>query len=138
MLVDREDLPSSPLTALDLCLDGVGAAGIALTTALMGAGLRICLLESGVARLDPWSQSPADAEADGQPYFPVAETRARCLGGSTVWWNGECRPLDLSEDLAPRPWLDDPGWPFPAEELFRLYPEAQEFCGLGPDPFDPA
>jgi choline dehydrogenase-like flavoprotein len=138
MIADAEHLPSGMLSRFDLCVVGAGAAGIALTTALLGSGLRICVLESGGMRPDRWRQSLADAEADGQPYFPIIETRARRFGGTTVWWNGECRPLDRAEDLEPRPWLADPGWPFPAGELLHYYPAAQEFCGLGPEPFDPA
>ncbi|MGE3741342.1 MAG: GMC family oxidoreductase N-terminal domain-containing protein, partial [Geminicoccaceae bacterium] len=138
MIADAEHLPSSVLSPFDLCVVGAGAAGIALTTALLGSGLRICVLESGGMRPDRWRQSLADAEAHGQPYFPIIETRARCFGGTTTWWNGECRPLDPAEDLEPRPWLDDPGWPIPAGELLRYYPAAQEFCGLGAEPFDPA
>ena len=83
-------------------------------------------------------QSLADAEAEGQPYFPVIQTRARRFGGSTAWWDGECRPLDVAEDLQARPWLGDPGWPCLASDLLRYYPEAQELCGLGSEPFDPA
>ena len=138
MIVDAERLPPGELPPFDLCIVGAGAAGITLALALIGTGLRICILESGGPGLDSMRQSLADAEAEGQPYFPVIQTRARRFGGSTAWWDGECRPLDVAEDLQARPWLGDPGWPCPASDLLRYYPEAQELCGLGSEPFDPA
>src|SRR3954453_20187928 len=138
MIVDAERVPASELPSFDLCIVGAGAAGITLALALVGSGLRSCILESGGRRLEPWRQSLADGQADGQPYFPLMETRARCFGGSTVWWNGECRPLDIAEDLQARPWLGQAGWPCQPRDMLRYYPRAQELCGLGPNPFDPA
>ena len=139
MIVDAETLPADALPSFDLCIVGAGAAGITLAIALIGSGLRICILESGGPSLERMRQSLADAQAEGQPYFPVIETRARRFGGSTAWWDGECRPLDGAEDLQARPWLGDPGWPSGVpDDLLRYYPRAQELCGLGPEPFDPA
>lgn len=137
MILDVERVPASALPPFDLCIVGAGAAGITLAQALIRTGLRICILESGGRKLEPGPQALADGQAEGQPYFPLIETRARCFGGSTVWWNGECRPLDPAQDLQARPWLGDAGWPIPPSELLRHYPQAQELCGLGPEPFDP-
>ena len=125
MIVDAESVSASGLAPFDLCIVGAGAAGITLAHTLVRSGLRICVLESGGHRLESWRQSLADGQADGQPYFPVIETRARCFGGSTLWWNGECRPLDLAEDLQARPWLGDSGWPIRPSDLLRYYPRAQ-------------
>ena len=137
MIVDAERVPTGELPPFDLCIVGAGAAGITLAQALIRTGLRICILESGGRKLEPGPQALADGHAEGQPYFPLIETRARCFGGSTIWWNGECRPLDPAQDLQARPWLGDAGWPIPPSELHRHYPQAQELCSLGPEPFDP-
>ena len=47
MIVDAERLPPGELPPFDLCIVGAGAAGITLALALIGSGLRICILESG-------------------------------------------------------------------------------------------
>jgi choline dehydrogenase-like flavoprotein len=137
LLIDARDVPDGTRLAFDICVIGAGVAGIAFAREWLGTDTRVGLIETGGAGLTRAAQALADAESVGRSYYPVGQTRARRLGGTSAWWSGECRPLDADADLAPRPWLDHPGWPVSAEELAPCYRRAQTVCGLSSRPFDP-
>lgn len=137
MFDDARRLDADARLVFDLCIVGAGAAGITLALSLAGRGLKTVLLESGGRRASSAGRSLAAGETRGQPYFPLAETRLRRFGGTTGWWTGECRPLDAAEDLAPRPWLGQAGWPIDPRQLESYYPRAASLCGLDAPPLDP-
>lgn len=137
MFEDARRLTPGTRPLFDVCIVGAGAAGITLALGLAGRGLKIIMLESGGRRASPAGRDLAGGETRGQPYFPLADTRLRRFGGTTGWWTGECRPLDVAEDLAPRPWLGHPGWPIDPCQLETYYARAAPLCGLDAWPFDP-
>jgi choline dehydrogenase-like flavoprotein len=135
MFQDARRLEPECTLDFDLCIVGAGPMGMALASELAPTGVRICLMECG--GLDGAAQDLLEGEVDG-PMAGLHWTRQARLGGTSGWWGGECRPLDALEDLAPRPWLGDAGWPVPAGELTRLEPRAAVHCGLAGEPFEPA
>lgn len=116
-----------------VCVIGAGPAGITVARELARhAGLRVLLVDSGGTGLQRAAQRLADGEVAAQPYPPLARTRGRGLGGTSLRWPREalrCRPLDPL-DFASRPEIDRPGWPFGSEELAPYYRRAAEVCGL--------
>lgn len=138
MIQDARRLEPGTALSYDLCIVGAGPVGIALALEFAGTGLRVCLLEGGGRRQDAAAQALLDGEVVGQPYLPLAWTRLARLGGTSGWWGGECRSFDALEDLAPRPWLGQPGWPLRPCELAAFEARACRFCGLGERPFEPA
>ena len=62
--------------------------------------------------------------------------RSRFFGGSTNCWGGWSRPLD-AQDLGPRSWLEESGWPLSAEELRPYYDRATALLQLGSFDYDP-
>ena len=129
MFVDARAIPSNTEVTADLCIIGAGAAGITLARACAGQGLRICLLESGDLQFRWDTQALYRGRNVGLPYFDLDVCQARYFGGNTNAWGGWCRPLDPI-DLAPRPWIEGGGWPFPRAALEPYYRAAYAICEL--------
>lgn len=134
-LTDALTIPENTLIETDVCIIGAGAAGITIAREFVNQPHQVCLLESGGLNYEENTQSLAQGENVGVPYFPIKETRARQLGGSTNLWGGWSRPLD-EIDFAHRSWMPYSGWPFAKAELDPYYQRAQNFCGLGPFEYD--
>jgi choline dehydrogenase-like flavoprotein len=135
MFIDALKLPEDTLVETDICIVGAGAAGITLARELRDRPYQVCLLESGSLDFEEQTQSLCAGENSGIPYFPLKETRARYLGGSTNLWGGWSRPMD-EIDFEDRPWMPYSGWPFSRAELVPYYERAQKACHLGPFEYD--
>lgn len=135
MLVDALELPADTLVETDICIIGAGAAGITLARELRDRPEQVCLLESGGLDYEEQTQSLYAGENTGLPYFPLKESRARYLGGSTNLWGGWSRPMD-EIDFEPRSWMPYSGWCFSKAELDPYYERAQTACHLGPFAYD--
>jgi len=135
MLIDARTLPSEEVIETEICIIGAGAAGVTLAREFINQPYRVCLLESGGLDFDEATQSLYNGENIGTPYFPLKETRARYLGGSTNLWGGWSRPLD-DLDFEHRPWMQYSGWPFTKAELIPYYDRAQKASKLGPFQYD--
>lgn len=125
---DAPDCPD-PLPS-DVCIIGAGAGGILLATQLLGAGLRVTLLEGGGLSFEKESQEIYSSEVTGLPYRGVHYGRFRRLGGSTTEWGGQILELDET-DFVTRAWVPGSGWPFPKSALASYYRRALDFVGLG-------
>lgn len=134
MIEDLISIEGGARIDADICLIGAGAAGISIAQALVGSGLRVCLLESGGFQDEPETQSLYQAEAVGHP-MSVTEGRYRLFGGSTTRWTGRCGML-APIDIEPRPWLPDSGWPITLESLTPYYDQAQAVVGFA-EPWTP-
>lgn len=132
MIIDAGSVPSGEAIEADLCIVGAGPAGLTLARQFIGTQHRVYILESGGRALDARAQDLADGENRGDPYFPLAEARARVLGGSSYMWDEwvRARPLDPI-DFQRRSWVADSGWPFGLETIEGFYPGAHEILGLG-------
>ena len=129
MIIQSTTLPDRHRVNADVAIIGGGVAGIALAFQLAGKNVRVALFESGGDKQDEDAIALNQGEVTGIPYFPLTETRARCLGGASSHWGGWCAPLDR-EDFEQLSWIKDSGWPFRKEELDTYYDAAHRFLGL--------
>jgi choline dehydrogenase-like flavoprotein len=131
MLIETRELDSAADRVTDVCVIGAGAAGITLARALTGAGIGVCVLESGGLAPELETQQLNRGSIGGLPYAPLEAARLRALGGTTGHWSGWCRPFEAS-DFEKRPWVPDSGWPFGRAELDPFYGPAFELVRAGP------
>jgi len=114
----------------DLCIIGAGAAGIAIAHSFIGSAVQVCLLESGGLGGEQRSQALCEGSSSGPIEFDPGTSRMRVFGGSCNLWGGGCIPLG-DDDLKPRDWVPDSGWPIRYAELEPYYARARSFCQLG-------
>jgi choline dehydrogenase-like flavoprotein len=108
----------------DVCIIGGGAAGVTLADALVAQGREVLMLESGGLDHEPAIQELMRGESIGFPYYDLADSRLRFLGGTTTIWGGRCAQLDRI-DFERRPWVAHSGWPIGKDELAPWYARAQ-------------
>lgn len=118
MLIASPSLPELKALKADVTVIGGGPLGLNTAIALVDAGLRVLLLESGpAARDDRLQDLAADELLTPDTHHDPAITVARRLGGAGNLWGGRCLPDDPI-DFAPRPWLGmEAGWPIGPEDL---------------------
>jgi choline dehydrogenase-like flavoprotein len=115
----------------DLCVIGGGPAGLAIAHALIESGLSVLLVESGGLKAEERAQALCEGESAGPMPFDLAHSRMRVLGGSCNLWGGGCIPLS-DDDMRPRPWVPDSGWPLRYDDLAPWYQRAHAFCRIDP------
>ena len=122
---------------MDLCIVGAGAAGLALASSFIGAGLRVAVLEAGGEKQTKASQAIYEGElADPSVHPYLHHFRVRALGGASRIWGGRCIPFDPI-DFAERDWAPGPGWPIALQGLTPYYVAAQAAAEAGPFDYDP-
>lgn len=132
MFVDGREIADGSTVDVDLCIVGAGPVGIALAHRFVNrSNVTVALLETGGMEFTPEGEELARAEAEGQPYYPIHETRIRMFGGSTISWGGVIAPLDPI-DFEKRSWVPNSGWPFDRSELDPYYPETFRLCDVDP------
>jgi len=134
MYIDSRKIKNDPKVEFDICIVGAGAAGIAIAKEFNNTTLRICLIESGGFKFDEKTQSLYEGELEGKNISKnfLTKTRLRMFGGSTMHWQGYCRPLDLV-DFKEKKWLTDyPGWPISRESLTPFYDRACQLVDINP------
>ena len=130
MLIDARTLPPDHELKADVCIVGAGPAGITLALELLGAGLHVCLLESG--GLEP--SRPPRGQSVGHPYFRLDRTAVRAFGGTSHIWeeDGEYlwHSLPLGRlDFETRPGIEHSGWPYSRAVLAPYYERASAAVG---------
>ena len=134
MAISHPDRSRAALT-YDVAIYGAGPAGISLTRALSGTGLRVGLFEAGgMERPSVGPDHPYRGHNLGRPY-DLAATRLRYFGGTSNHWGGWCRPLDVY-DFTVRDHIPLSGWPLSQQDLVPYFEDALEVCevataGLG-------
>lgn len=111
----------------DICIIGSGPAGLTLARELVGTGLRVLVLESGIEQATARGNRLRALVSDGIQIKPFS--RERVFGGASTTWAGLSSPLDRI-DLAVRDWVCDSGWPISREELDVGYARAAELHGF--------
>jgi choline dehydrogenase-like flavoprotein len=119
MLLDFRHCDVESLEA-DVCIVGAGATGLPLAHGLLGSGLRVLILESGGARPDERLEALNEGSNIGSSTLELSASRRRVFGGATTLWAGQCVRLE-EQDLLPRPWVPDSGWPLRASDLESSY-----------------
>ncbi len=130
VLIDLRTGSEPAAATTDLCIVGAGAAGLAIALELIGAPVRVLLLERGGVTSGNGDDGIYRVAAGSPPRLVLDPEAVRYVGGSTNQWLGNCRPLD-EEDFAGRDWIPDSGWPIRLDELAPFYERAQALCGLG-------
>jgi glucose dehydrogenase len=117
-------------TQFDVCIIGSGPAGTVLGVNLVKAGIKTVIVESGTD-LSSWLTDKnvrhlAGFEVTGNADYPVSNTRAKILGGTSNFWTGRCERFHPS-DFEPHPYTppDNP-WPVTYQELDPYYDKAEE------------
>jgi len=137
MLVDGRTIPPGERLDADICVIGAGPAGLSLALSLEAAAGRIILLAGG--------HGVVDGEVNGQPYPPLATTRAGGVGGTASLWDAELEPSSFGGRFAPpaainfqaRPDRMPGSWPFARDALDEFYEQAHELCDAGPYEYEP-
>jgi len=139
VFIDGRTLAAGTQLSADVCIIGMGPAGITLARALQSTAPRwnVLCLESGGLELDPNTQALAKGDVTGLPYYPLESTRLRYFGGSSGHWGGYCRQFEPI-DFEARDWVPHSGWPIRHRELASYYPQAQQLCELSDCDYDPA
>jgi len=114
----------------DVCIIGSGPAGTILGRSLAERGIRTLILESGT-NLFRWAfdrrlRFLARYEFTGNTGYPLKNTRARTLGGTSNFWTGRCTRFHVS-DLIPNPYTPEGNpWPIAYDELDPYYERAEQ------------
>lgn len=114
----------------DVCIIGSGPAGTILGKSLVERGVRTVILESGgsVFRwlFDSRLKRLAAYQVTGDTDYPLTNSRARALGGTSNFWTGRCTRLQPSDfKINPYTHLSNP-WPITYEELESYYEQAEK------------
>ena len=135
MLIDLKEIPGNSQIDCDICVAGSGPAGMTLAAELVGAPVRVCLVESG--GLSPRAAAPAGNVAEQLGVVvDLLKFQHLSFGGASSRWGGlrgrwfRLRPLDPL-DFATRPWVADSGWPFAYAELEPFYERAGRVLKVG-------
>ena len=131
MLVDARSIDDGARLEADVCVVGAGPAGLAVALELAEGGASVVALAGS---------DETEGEVVGEPYPPLASTRAGGIGGSASLWYAEVARGSLGARYAPlspidfeeRDGVPGSGWPFGRETLDPFYARAHDFCDAGP------
>jgi choline dehydrogenase-like flavoprotein len=130
MIIDLDNIALDGLPKYDLCIVGSGPAGATLAAELVGSGLKICVLESGLKKTTRRGDLLREVVSEG---IKIKEySRERVLGGASTTWAGLSSALD-EIDMAERPWLEHAGWPISRKELMPNWRAASERYRFAPE-----
>lgn len=129
MITDIRELPDGKIFDCDLCLIGGGAAAVAMARRLAGSPFRIAVFESGGRSPDPATMALSAGETSGIPYFALADSRVRMLGGSTYRWGARSAPMKPI-DFEQRDWVEMSGWPIGLDAIEPYFEAVHDLVGL--------
>lgn len=113
----------------DVCIVGSGPAGSVLCKSLVAQGLKVLVLESGKNLASWWLDSRlknlAAYQFSGNTDYPLTNTRARALGGTSNFWTGRCTRLHTS-DFEQNPYTPEGNpWPITYSDIDPYYEKAE-------------
>jgi choline dehydrogenase-like flavoprotein len=129
MFIDARQVRELQSVECEICMIGSGAAGLSIASELIGAGRKLCILESGGFELAPATQALYEGDNVGLSYFPLDVCRLRYFGGTTNHWAGYCMPFK-PEDFETQSWLPHSGWPVTFKDMQPYIRRAVKLLGL--------
>lgn len=148
------DLDDNRTLRADLVIVGGGPAGLTVAQQVAGSGVRVLVVESGLAIEDADHAALNAVENVGElqtaeqmakrttfhgrnakawsPETQAFGVRCRALGGSTHAWSGKSAPFD-EIDYRRRAWVDHSGWPFDRAHLDPFIDRAMAVLNLCPE-----
>lgn len=113
----------------DVCIIGSGPAGTILGRSLVERGVRTLILESGTNLIrwvvDRRLKQLAGYDFTGDTEYPLKNTRARMLGGTSNFWTGRCTRFHVS-DFEPNPYTPEGNpWPLTYGDMEPYYERAE-------------
>jgi len=115
----------------DVCVVGMGPAGLTVASRLAELGRSVTILESGTTRSLPRTRALNAGSHAGVPYVGLEESRSRQVGGTANDWN-VFRGRKVGAKYVPLDEHDLRDWPIPWNDTLPYYEKAQQVCGLGP------
>jgi glucose dehydrogenase len=114
----------------DVCILGSGPAGTILGSELVKRGIRTLIIESGGSVIrwvfDSRLKKLAAYQVTGNADYPLKNSRARAIGGTSNFWTGRCTRFHPS-DFETHPYTpsNDP-WPISYKDLDPYYEKAEK------------
>lgn len=114
----------------DVCIIGSGPSGTILGTELVKKGVRTLILESGGSVLrwivDSRLKELAAYQVTGNTEYPLKNSRARAIGGTSNFWTGRCTRFHPSDfEINPYTPQENP-WPITYADLESYYEKAEK------------
>ncbi len=131
MIIDARDGLDNQTLAVDVCIVGAGAAGIAFALQFTDSTTTVLLLESGGLHSEPDTNAlNKGTVANEKLHSEPNRYRERRFGGTTTIWGGRCMPFDPI-DFEPRDYVENSGWPISYDSLLPYYVQANRLCEAG-------
>jgi choline dehydrogenase-like flavoprotein len=135
MIHDIHELEDNTALEADVCIIGLGVAGLAIAREFLGTRTRVIVVESGSWAIEAETSELNRGDVAGLPYKGMLEGRARAFGGTSNLWGGQCVPLDPI-DFQQRSWVPFSGWPITRESLEPYYERAKDRLWIPADEYD--
>lgn len=137
MIQHADSLADGSIIDGDVCIVGAGPVGLQIGLALMNAGIKVVIAESGEEGPSTRAQDLNSGTQTGIFAGNLRDIRIRQFGGTMHVWGGNCRPLDPI-DFQVRSWVPDSGWPISFADLEPYYRRAHESLQLQEFSYFPA
>ncbi|MGB8337419.1 MAG: GMC family oxidoreductase [Burkholderiales bacterium] len=129
MFVDSKRVVDGEVFRADICIVGMGAAGLPIAVSLARKNRSVICIESGDFEFREDIHELNRVEMTGLAHPSSTSGRFRVFGGTTTKWGGQMLPLDRF-DFEGRPWQERSGWPITYDELVPYYEQALQLTGL--------
>ena len=135
MIQDFDALDDCLELEADVCIIGIGVAGLTIAREFLGTGTRVVIVESGGWTVEDRTSELNQGDISGLPFTGLRDGRVRAFGGTSNLWGGQCAPLDPI-DFEERAWVPFSGWPITVEALHPYYERAKQRLWIPPDEYD--
>jgi choline dehydrogenase-like flavoprotein len=125
MIQDINELGDDTALEADVCIIGLGIAGLSVAREFVDTQTRVVVVESGGLTIEDETSELTQGDVTGLPFKGLQEGRARAFGGTSNLWGGQCVPLDPI-DFEQRPWVPFSGWPITRKSLVPYYERAKD------------
>jgi choline dehydrogenase-like flavoprotein len=113
----------------DICIVGMGPAGLTLALEAEKRGLLVLLVETGSIDGTPVPTDTATI-TDPKRHAPLPLASFQGLGGTSWLWGGRCVPFEAI-DFKERSYVPNSGWPCTYEALAPWYNTAAQYLDCG-------